>query len=68
MNNNAQQILAFEGSPPLLSVDEIYNNANQSLLQTLKEDRRIERKPAGTHAEVLGVYFTMWANTPYAPS
>lgn len=49
----------------LMSVDEIYQHATAELLQALKEDRRIERKPAGIHAEQLGsVYITMWANTP----
>jgi len=47
----------------LLSVTEIYNTATQSLLENLKEDRRIERKPVGTHASSLGDYFSMWANT-----
>jgi ATP-dependent DNA helicase RecG len=60
--------LAFEFPPPakkslLLSVTEIYKLANQSILEELKEDRRIERKPIGIHRSNLGEYFSMWANT-----
>jgi ATP-dependent DNA helicase RecG len=47
----------------LLSVTEIYDIVNQSLLEELKEDRRIERKPIGVHISALGDYFSMWANT-----
>jgi ATP-dependent DNA helicase RecG len=57
----------LELEPPkidqLLTVDEIYARASQDLLERLKEDRRIERKPSGHHAEALGPYFSMWANT-----
>lgn len=55
--------LVFERPLPLLSPDEIYRSADQTLLTILKEDRRIERKPAGTHAKLLGEYHSMWANT-----
>ena len=61
--------LAFEFPPPsedsphLLGVEEIYTRASQSLLEKLKEDRRIERKPPGYHGQPLGDYFSMWANT-----
>lgn len=48
---------------PLLLPDEIYDKADYNLLTALKEDRRIERKPAKTHSPVLGEYFSMWANT-----
>lgn len=47
-----------------MSAGEIYDKANLSLLQELKEDRRIERKPVNFGAEALGLYFSMWANTP----
>ncbi len=47
----------------LLSVTEIYDMADQHLLEELKEDRRIERKPVGVHSQNLGDYFSMWANT-----
>jgi len=61
-----QPDLPFEQSslPSLLSVSEIYEKADQSLLQELKEDRRIERKPVGFGADALGIYYSMWANTP----
>jgi ATP-dependent DNA helicase RecG len=47
----------------LLTVDEIYAQASPDLFQRLKEDRRLERKPPGHHAEALSPYFSMWANT-----
>lgn len=58
-----QLILSFETPLQLLSPDDIYQNASHTLLAVLKEDRRIERKPAGTHGRVLGEYHSMWANT-----
>ena len=55
--------LGFEPTA-LLSVEDIYRGATAKLLQELKEDRRLERKAAGIHADHLGnVYFSMWANT-----
>lgn len=53
----------FEGPLALLTVNEVYEKADQSLLERLKEDKRIERKPSGFHARALGDYFSMWANT-----
>ncbi len=50
-------------NPILLSVAEIYETATQTLLEKLKEDRRIERKPVGIHARELGDYIVMYANT-----
>jgi ATP-dependent DNA helicase RecG len=61
--NDGQLGFAFEGPLALLTVDEIYEHADQDLLERVKEDRRIERKPAGTHPKALGEYFSMWANT-----
>jgi ATP-dependent DNA helicase RecG len=58
-----QLSLSFDEKLVLLGVDEIYQGADQSLLTLLKEDRRLERKPAGTHGRALGEYFSMWANT-----
>lgn len=53
------------GPLALLSVDDIFNTATAQLLSEIREDRRVERKPAGTHADFLGnIYFSMWANTP----
>src|ERR1017187_8158468 len=48
----------------LLTVDEIYRLQNGALLKAIKEDRRIERKPAGIHSDALALWFSMWANTP----
>ena len=48
----------------LVTVETIYGRADQHLLQTIAEDRRVERKPASVHADFLGEYFSMWANTP----
>jgi ATP-dependent DNA helicase RecG len=55
--------LAFGGPLALLTVEEIYERATAELLYKLKEDRRIERKPAGIHSQQLGMYFSMWSNT-----
>lgn len=61
-----QHDLPFE--PPtavqLMTAGELYAAANEFLLHELKEDRRLERKTVGVHAEKLGEYFCMWANTP----
>lgn len=65
-NGPVQQLLPFDRILPLLSPDEIYQAADQDLLQTLREDRRLERKPGGIHPRALGEYLCMWANT--APS
>lgn len=57
--------LSFEGKrQPLLSVDEIFADCSQTILERCKEDRRIERKPAGYSPRDLSVYLSMWANTP----
>lgn len=57
-------LIEFERNPLfLLSVDEIYDRANEELLTLLAEDKRIERKPCGFSGEGLGEYFSMWANT-----
>lgn len=59
-----QLLLDFECDPlQLLSVDEIFETADESLLTTLKEDKRIERKPTKFAGDSLGEYFSMWANT-----
>jgi hypothetical protein len=60
---DSQLPLLFEGPLALLTVEEIYDRVSVDLLQRLKEDRRIERKPAGMHSQSLGEYFSMWANT-----
>jgi ATP-dependent DNA helicase RecG len=48
----------------LLSPAEIFAGADQSMLETLKEDKRIERKPCGLHREQVAEYVNMWSNTP----
>ena len=56
--------LSFDGPIlPLLTPDEIYTHAGQSLLQQLHEDRRIEYKSARVGRRDLGEYFSIWANT-----
>ena len=63
--SDPQLAFAFRTTPlALLTVDEIYATATQSLFERLHEDRRLERKPAGIHARHLGDYISMWANTP----
>jgi len=62
-SNELQLALNFDGPLALLSVDEIFDKASVDLFLALKEDRRVERKPAGIHSDVLGEYFSMWANT-----
>src|ERR1700720_734001 len=59
----SQLTLVFPKHAALLSPDEIYEKMDQELLSAFKEDRRLERKPAGTHFDALGDYFAMWANT-----
>lgn len=63
MPNSEQLPLNFEGPLALLTVEEIYESATDELLQRLTEDRRIERKAPRIHAQGLGDYFSMWANT-----
>lgn len=40
----------------LMTAAAIYSRADQALLEKLREDRRVERKPAGTHGQVVGDY------------
>lgn len=47
----------------LLSVDEIFECADEALLSKLAEDKRIERKSSKYGGDGLGEYFSMWANT-----
>ena len=54
--------LSFDLAPPLpreiklMSVDEIYTHLESITPVDAKEDRRIERKPAGVTARALGDY------------
>jgi ATP-dependent DNA helicase RecG len=54
---------SFKELLPLLTPDEIYSSVSTKLIDELKEDRRVERKPAGIHGRALGEYYAMWANT-----
>lgn len=58
-------ILKRKSTPlPLLTEDEIYDLADADLIRSIKEDRRIERKVVGAHADLIGDYLCMWSNTP----
>lgn len=60
----AQLILPFDdGLLSLVQVQDLYERADQALLEKLSEDRRIERKTAGIRPNAIGDYFSMWANT-----
>ena len=62
--NPRQMNLDLESNPlQLMSADEIYARADEKLLRSLEEDRRIERKSARFSGDSLGEYFSMWANT-----
>lgn len=67
MTKSKQLDFSFEAKiNQLLTPDEIYESADVELLNDLVEDKRIERKPIATRAEILAEYFSMWANTsPY---
>src|SRR5947209_6777262 len=62
--------LSFDLATPLpreiklMSVDEIYARLESITPVDAKEDRRIERKPAGVSARALGDYFSIFSNTP----
>ncbi len=58
-----QLSLQFDQILALLTPDEIYAQAEESLLRSISEDRRIERKSAKVKRSDLGEYFSMWANT-----
>jgi hypothetical protein len=47
----------------LWTTDEIWEKLSPELLPKFYEDARVERKPAGIHAEPLATYVCMWANT-----
>jgi ATP-dependent DNA helicase RecG len=63
---DVQLLLEFEAVEKqiaLLTPDEIFANASMELLSKLREDPRLEWKPAGYHRDPLATYFSMWANT-----
>ena len=65
--DNKQLVFDFDRPPlELYTPDELYERADEGLLRKLYEDCRLECKPNGQHAQSLGIYFSMWANT--APS
>ena len=49
--------------PQLWTPDDIFKAADQNIIQLFKEDSRVERKVAGIHADALGDYLSMYANT-----
>ncbi len=46
-----------------MSPDEIFEQAEEGLLRRLREDHRVERKPAHFSGSNLAEYLCMWANT-----
>src|ERR1044072_5056490 len=50
--------------PELWTLDEIYESIGQDTFARFSEDHRLERKPAGIHADPLATYVCMWANSP----
>src|SRR5687768_2389863 len=57
-------VVPSEGNLRLLTAADIFARVSASLLEALKEDRRLERKPASFAPRALGDYLCMWANTP----
>ena len=53
----------FDRPLDLYSSGELYACFNQTLLESLKEDKRIERKPSTIQPRGLDYCFSMWANT-----
>jgi len=47
----------------LLGPQELYDARNVRTLKDAKENRQLERKPAGIHAAALAEYMSMFANT-----
>ncbi|SKA84808.1 ATP-dependent DNA helicase RecG [Prosthecobacter debontii] len=69
MSENKQLELTFEsnvdtGTPHLVSIDEIFDRANEWWFRRKGEDRRIEKKSVAVHPRALGECFSMWSNTP----
>jgi ATP-dependent DNA helicase RecG len=59
-----QLALPLEDSPlGIVPAEEIYRRADQALLTSLREDRRLERKAPTTQPAALADYISMWANT-----
>lgn len=49
--------------PQLWTPDDIFNAIDETIVRLFAEDSRVERKPCGIHANALGDYLSMWANT-----
>lgn len=62
-SSQEQYDLEFDRPVDLYSPSEIYAALNQGLLEKLKEDKRIERKPPAIQIRALDYCFSMWANT-----
>ena len=60
--DDSQLFLTFEETA-VMTVDELWQAATPDVIRLLKENRRVERKPARIHAPELAEYFSMWANT-----
>lgn len=58
--------LSLEAQLRLLTPDEIYTLSAPQSLDSIREDRRIERKSPGIAQKALAAYISMWANTPPA--
>lgn len=62
--HSEQMLFEFDRDPlQMMSVDEIYDKADEVLLAKLGEDRRLERKACRFGGSRIGEYFSMWANT-----
>jgi len=53
----------LESLPQLWTPDDIYNSADQAVVQRFGEDNRVERKRAEVSQKDLADYLSMWANT-----
>jgi ATP-dependent DNA helicase RecG len=47
-----------------MTVDELYDEMSIQIAVDMEENQKIERKSARISPRELGVYFSMWANTP----
>jgi len=65
MNQESSQFkLNFDRRPlDLYSPSELYASLDQRTLEELKEDKRLERKPANVQPRSLDYCFSMWSNT-----
>ena len=59
-----RQLSLFDISLQVLTPEDIFINSEESVIRSLSEDKRFERKRASYSPKQLGDYFSMWANTP----